>query len=81
MRGFWMARLRRARGEAEAGVDARVHHVRRGTRASKSDASMLALDTCGEQAEKEENRRVPHVRLGHETTLHVSKIGLTRVTV
>ena len=41
---------------------------------------MLALDTCGEQAEKEENRRVPHVRLGHETTLHVSKIGLTRVT-
>ena len=41
---------------------------------------MLALDTCGEQAEKEENRRVPHVRLGHKTTLHVSKIGLTRVT-
>ena len=45
--------------------------------------SMLALDTCDEQAEKEENRRVPHVahvRFGHKTTLHVSKIGLTRGT-
>ena len=27
-----------------------------------------------------ESTRVPHVRLGHKTTLHVSKIGLTRVT-
>ena len=44
--------------------------------------SMLALDTCDEQAEKEENRRVPHVahvRFGHKTTCRKSASHAARV--
>ena len=59
--------MRRARQVSDSTDGARANELVR----QQKHVSMLALDTCDEQAEKEENRRVPHVahvRFGHKTT-------------